>query len=505
MASRAHRVVATLSLLALTAGSLAACDFRVKSDGSTTTADASPDASSPDGSTLQWKDFGDQGRVQTATLTVPLDHGDPSKGTVELFLARHLADPEQRIGSLLVNPGGPGFGGSDYAVYADQVYGADLLQRFDIVGWDPRGTGLSDPAIDCVDDYDAYFAVGDITPDTDAERQELVDLAKRFTEHCIEQSGDFMAYMGTNQSARDMDAIREALGERTISYFGWSYGSELGAVWATLFPDTVRAAVLDGATDPTADSLDRSLQQAAGFEKALDTFLADCSADDTCPFHHGGDSEGAFDDLMERIDENPLPTVDGRPPLTRGMALTSVAQAMYSEDLWPDLRFALAAGDEGDGAPLLALYDQYLQRRDDGTWDDTLEAFQVISCQDTADRGTVEEEDALADRYREVAPRTAPGTSGSYFCTFFPPATDPEIAVTGKGAGPILVMGTTGDPATPLDGTRRMAETLEDGRLVVVEAEGHTGYAIGKCSGKVIEAYLIDPVGKAPADDTACR
>ncbi|MBU6315518.1 MAG: alpha/beta hydrolase [Acidobacteria bacterium] len=499
-----RRAVAALLLLSLGAGSLAACDVRVRT-GTTSTTSAPGGDGTLDESTIEWKDFGSGGRVQTGTLTVPLDHNDPSKGTIELFLARHLADPAERIGSLLVNPGGPGFGGSDYAVYAEQVYGTDLLQRFDIVGWDPRGTGLSDPAIDCVDDYDAWFAVGDITPDTDAERQQLVDLAKDFTGQCVERSGDFMTYMGTNQSARDMDAIRSALGEEKISYFGWSYGSELGAVWVTLFPQTVRAAVLDGATDPTADSLDRSLQQAAGFEKALNTFLADCSADDQCPFHNGGDAEGAFDTLMQRIDENPLPTVEGRPELSRGMALTAVAQAMYSTDLWPDLQSALSAGDEGDGAPLLALYDQYLQRREDGTWDDTLEAFQVISCQDTADRGTVEEEDALAERYREVAPRTAPGTSGSYFCTFFPPAIDPEIPVTGKGAGPILVMGTTGDPATPLEGTRKMAETLEDGRLVVVKAEGHTGYAIGKCSGKVIEAYLIDPAGKAPDDGTECR
>jgi pimeloyl-ACP methyl ester carboxylesterase len=187
------------------------------------------------------------------------------------------------------------------------------------------------------------------------------------------------------------------------------------------------------------------------------------------------------------------------------MALTAVAQAMYSADLWPSLQSALVAAEEGDGAPLLELYDMYLQRRDDGTWDDSLEAFQVISCQDMAERATVEEEDALAEKFREVAPRTAPGTSGSYFCTFFPPAVDPQVPITGKGAGPILVMGTTGDPATPLEGTRRMAEALDDGRLVVVTAEGHTGYSPGRCSGDVIEAYLIDPVGKAPADGTECR
>ena len=173
----------------------------------------------------------------------------------ELYLARHLATkPDERIGTLLVNPGGPGFGGSELAVHADQIYGQTLLDHFDIVGWDPRGTGASEPAIDCIDDYDHFFAGADITPDDEAERQQLVDLAKEFADDCVDKNADILQYVGTNNSARDMDAIRRALGEDTISYFGFSYGSELGATWATMFPDTVRAAVLDGAVDPTADA-----------------------------------------------------------------------------------------------------------------------------------------------------------------------------------------------------------------------------------------------------------
>ena len=192
-------------------------------------------------------------RVEIGTLTVPMDYTDPSKGTFELNIARHLAmKPNERIGSVLINPGGPGAGGTDFALFAEQNFGQDLLDHFDIVAWDPRGTGKTVPHIDCTDNYDHFFATGDITPDTPAERQQLVDLAKEFASDCIDKNAAFYQYVGTNNSARDMDAIRAALGEAKISYLGFSYGSELGATWATLFPSTVRAAVLDGAVDPTA-------------------------------------------------------------------------------------------------------------------------------------------------------------------------------------------------------------------------------------------------------------
>lgn len=492
-------VALTLAIAVVVAG----CSASTRPSG------GGPDSSAPpgtaDASAFGWQDFGTSGRVQTGHLKVPIDHADPGKGTFDLYVARHLALPDQRIGSLLVNPGGPGFGGSDYAIYADSVYGKELLDKFDIVGWDPRGTGLSEPAIDCIDDYDLYFTGFDITPDTAAERQRIVDSAKDFADQCVAKNREIIDYVGTNQAARDIDSIRSALGEAKISYFGFSYGSELGAVWATLFPNTVRAAALDGAADPTADALDLGLQQSAGFEQALDTFLARCSSTSTCAFHHDGDSEGAFDALMQRLDDQPIPTTDGRPDLTRGMALNGVAQAMYSDSLWPDLEKALADADRGDGAAMLQLMDDYFQRRKDGTWDNGLEAFQVISCADSAERPTVAEEDASAVEYTRVAPRFSPGDIGSYFCTFFPPAADPVVPITGKGAGPILVMGTTGDPATPLEGTRRMATTLENGRLVVVTAEGHTGYLPDSCSGDAIDRYLVDPVKNVPADGASCN
>jgi len=472
--------------------------------GASTPADGSATTAPAVIGQIRWTDFGNTGRVQTGNLLVPLDYHDPSKGTVDLYLTRHLALPKQRIGSLLVNPGGPGFGGSDFALQAEDIYSKSLTDRFDIVGWDPRGTGLSTPTIDCISDYDHFYAGTDITPDTPQERQQLVDLAKEFADDCTAKSGSFMAYMGTNNSARDMDSIRQALGEAKVSYFGFSYGSELGATWVTLFPTTVRAAVLDGAVDPTADATTSGVQQSAGFEQALASFLADCGKNTKCSFRNGGRAATAFDALMAKIDDHPLPTEAGRPPLTRAMALTAVAQALYSPAIWPELQTGLNDAQHGDGTALLHLYDDYYQRRADGTYDNSLEAFQVITCDDHPERPTVAEDDAAAPRYQRAAPRFSPNTTGSYTCTFFPKSIDPMIAPTGKGAGPILVMGTTGDPATPLASTRVMASTLEDGRLVIVKAEGHTGYGANTCSSRVVDNYLIDPVKNAPKNGTTC-
>jgi len=453
---------------------------------------------------ITWQPNADNPRVETGHLRVPADYQHPSQGTFDLYVVRHLADPSQRIGSLLVNPGGPGFGGTDLAVQAEGIYSRTLVDHFDIVAWDPRGTGESAPAIDCISDYDHFFNTSDITPDTPAEHQQIVDLAKEFAGDCVKKN-PMMGFTGTNNSARDMDRIRAALGEDRISYFGFSYGSELGATWVTLFPHTVRAAVLDGAVDPTADLIDSNLQQSAGFEHSLTTFLAKCSADTSCVFHNDGRAEAAFDALMLQIDDHPMKVAGNRPPVTRGVALNAVGQAMYSDSMWPQLAQALADAQHGDAAGLLALSDEYFRRNPNGTWDNSLEAFQVITCEDTVDRPTVAQDDADSAKFRAVAPRFSPSTVGSYFCTFFPPPIDPRVTITGKGAGPVVVVGTTGDPATPLTGTKKMADTLEDGHLVIVNANQHTGYGVDTCAGNKVDQYLIDPTGHVPADGTRCN
>ena len=477
----------------------------VGSDSTPDTSPTSEPAVAPDDPTadwptptIEWEDC--PGRTECGTVEVPIDYTNADSKTASIHLVRLPAtSKDDRIGSLLVNPGGPGFGGSFLAEQATGIYSEEILRRFDIIGFDPRGTGLSTPAIDCVDDYDYWFAGGDITPDTDAEREEAVRWARDYTEECLTKNSDIIEFAGTNNVARDMEMIRRALGEEKISYFGFSYGSELGATWATLFPHTVRAAVFDGAADPEADPVDDVLQQNKGFEDSITRFLDDCDSDPTCPL--SGDAAGKFDAFMAELDENPIPTSPDRPDLSRGMALTAVAQAMYSDSYWPQLADALVAAIDGDGSGLLELWDEYFGRNPDGTWGNELEAFSNILCADRAERLTVEEADALVPRFNENAPRFAPYSTGDYSCSFWPEARDPRVDITGKGAGPIVVIGTTGDPATPLKGTRNMARVLEDGRLIVVEADQHIGYTISMCAVEAVDAYLIDLEPPSERDD----
>ena len=444
------------------------------------------------------------GLVDTGHLTVPLDYADPQGDTIELNVARHRAEGDARIGILFVNNGGPGSAASSMAVNATGWFRPALTDRFDVIAWDPRGTGESGGSVDCIDDneYDRFFASGDITPDDDAEKAELVAIAEEFAARCIERVGRPLQYIGTNNSARDMDALRQALGEEQASFFGFSYGSELGAAWATMFPTTVRAAVLDGAADPNADSIEATRQQWVGFEAALNRFLAKCSADSSCAFYNNGDAEGAFDRLFAELDESPLPGPDGRTDVNLAVAVTGVARAMYSDQFWPALERSLEDASNGDGAGLLALQDGYYQRRDDGTYSNLLESFQAISCADDPERRSVDEADADAEVLIGTAPRLFPYTTGSYTCTFFPAPLDPRVEITGIRAGPIVVVGTTGDPSTPLESSRKMAEALEDGRLVVVEANQHTGYRVNSCIDDTIHDYLVQL--EAPDNEKVC-
>lgn len=471
----------------------------------TTTTSAPPTTDDPTFDAFQWSPLDDEGTVEEGFLDVPLDYDDPDGEQASIYVVRHRAgDPDERIGSLLVNPGGPGFGGSILAEQAEFIYGRDLLDRFDIIGWDPRGTGLSEPAIDCVDDYDPYFGI-ETGPDTPAEETALRDAAAEFGAGCAERSGAFLPFISTVDAARDMDAIREALGEDEISYFGWSYGTQLGATWATLFPDTVRAAVLDGAINPTTGRVQGLIDQAAGFDSTLDSFLAACSSDEDCAFHNDGEAAAAFEALIESLEVTPLETEEGRPPLTDGVFELAVAQALYSESSWPRLADALAAAQEGDGVALLALYDSYYGRFND-SYGNELEAYFAITCADdppTAS-GDAAVEEAIAVRpYFENASRI--GFTQAYelvVCASLPPFGTEPFEITGEGAGPIMVVGNTGDPATPYEGSRVMAETLEEGFFVTVEADTHTAYSISSCAAEAIEAYLLEL--EVPDDELVC-
>lgn len=447
---------------------------------------------------LQWTDAG--GGVDLAQLIVPRDHADPDGETISLFVARHRAtDPKRRIGTLLVNPGGPGAAGSVLAEQAGKVYSKRLLERFDVVGWDPRGVGRSIPAVDCVDDLDPVFSL-DITPDSAADEQALTEQAAAFVAGCTARSGGVLPFVSTEQSARDIESLRVALGEDRVSYFGFSYGSELGATWLTLFPTSVRAAVLDGSIDPRQSAVDESLQQATGFERALDGFLAHCAADKKCEFYNDGNPQQAFVELMATLDASPIVTSKSRVPVTSGVASIAVAQAMYASTVWPRLERALADAVNGRGDGLLALYDGYLGRDGEGGYDNTLEAFFATTCLDGD--ATAADRDVLSRRLAEVAPRMGGLWLEPDVCEGWPVPAPSRPTVTGAGAPPVVVVGTTGDPATPIEASKGMAEALESGILVTVVGDEHTGYGLNDCIDNVVDGYLIDLA--VPAVGTTC-
>jgi pimeloyl-ACP methyl ester carboxylesterase len=493
--------IVTSGILALT---LAACSSSEQSTDDTQNTTQSSTTFSVGG--INWAacpDTAPESLVQCGNLEVPFDYDNPDEGSFVLYIKRRQATvPSERIGSLLVNPGGPGFGGSSLADDAAYYFSENLLNRFDIIGWDPRGTGLTTPAVDCVDSFDEYVGL-DSPPDTPEEKQALIDASQAFNDKCEENAGTILPYISTRASAADMNSIRLALGEEKITYFGFSYGSELGATWATMYPNTVRAAVLDGATDPLSTSTEAGLAQAAGFEKQLTAFLAQCSKKPTCEFHNDGNSEDAIDALLLDLDANPLVVSATRTPVTQGVAFTAIAQAMYSDSYWPQLQSALADAQKGDGADLLALYDDYYQRNLDGSYGNQLEAFLAISCLDDPGASSIEEVDASVDAFVAAAPRLGANFAHGYSCALWPVPQAQQVTVSGKGAGPIIVIGTTGDASTPLSSSRKMAKALESGVLLVVEADQHTGYGINTCIIMEVDNYLIDLT--VPVNETICK
>jgi pimeloyl-ACP methyl ester carboxylesterase len=481
--------------------------------GSSSTTDSSSDNSTSDSiappfvpASFVWQACDDSASttsVQCSTLDVPFDYSDPSAGTFSLYVRlRPATNPSLRIGSMMVNPGGPGFGGSSLADDAEYYFSADITDHFDVIAWDPRGTGKSTPSVDCVDDYDQYFGI-DSPPESPDEKQALIDASQAFNDECVANSGEILPYISTQASATDMNSIRQALGEVKISYFGFSYGSELGATWATMFPQTVRAAVLDGAVDPLATSAEEGMAQAKGFEDQLSTFLAACSKNKACAFYNGGKSESAFDSLLLDLDAKPLVVSANRTAVTQGVAFTAIAQAMYSDDYWMQLEKALADAQQGLGAGLLKLYDDYYQRKVDGSYGNELEAFLAISCLDDPGATSIEQVDAAVPAFIAAAPRLGANFGYGYSCALWPVKPAIKIDVTGKGAGPIVVVGTTGDAATPLTSTRKMAAALEKGILLIVEANQHTGYGANECITQAVDSYLIDLT--VPVNETICQ
>jgi pimeloyl-ACP methyl ester carboxylesterase len=444
---------------------------------------------------------------------VPRDHERPDDGDVSLAVVRLPAtDSGQRIGSLVVNPGGPGGSGVRYARAAERVITANVRNRFDIVGFDPRGVAMSEP-VDCLSDaeLDTFLAI-DGSPDTARERKRLVTEAREFAAGCGRRSGQLLPHLSTADAARDMDVLREALGEERLTYLGKSYGTLLGATYAELFPRRVGRLVLDGAIDPTLSGGEIGVAQAEGFEGALRAFVQDCQALEDCPLRGGptADVDSGVDqvaDLLAEVDRAPLPG-EGDRELTQSLALLGVVAALYDEaNGWPVLRLALGRAFDGDGSVLLTLADFYTERQRDGSYTSNQnEATYAVTCLDRAEPTDV---DAYAADARDFARRSP--LFGAYVawstlpCASWPaPPVSRPHPIRAPGAAPILVVGTVRDPATPYVWAQALAEQLESGVLLSYDGDGHTAYARGsECIDDAVERYLID--GEVPPADTVCE
>ncbi|GAA3156238.1 alpha/beta fold hydrolase [Streptomyces virens] len=452
---------------------------------------------------------GDRGEWSCATMKAPLNWDEPDGDTIDLALIRAVSSgpASERIGSLIFNFGGPGVSG----VTTLPAFGPDyarLRTRYDLVGFDPRGVGRSAPA-KCLDDrqLDAYLQQ-DATPDDNAERTELVDDTEEFNAACEKNSGRILPHVRTTDAAQDLDLMRQVLGDEKLHYFGVSYGTELGGVYAHLFPKKVGRAVFDAVVNPAENAEEGSLGQARGFQLALDNYAEHCvSQPEGCPV---GDSAQDVQDriagLLKDLDARPIPGVFPR-ELTQTVATSGIAQALYSQKLWEFLTQGLEQAYDGDGTILMLLSDSMTGRGENGEYSNLVAANTAVNCADRKARHTPADVERRLPEFRAASrlfgDYMAWGLTGCTGWAVPGAAEDPDVSA--PGAAPILVIGNTGDPATPYEGARRMVEELGAGVGVELtyEGQGHGAYTSkNRCVQQAVHGYLLD--GKVPAAGTVC-
>jgi pimeloyl-ACP methyl ester carboxylesterase len=434
-------------------------------------------------------DWSSCGTAECAELDVPVDYDDPDGETLTLSISRVPATGD-RVGALFVNPGGPGGTATDFAASLGFALPDEVTEAFDIVGVDPRGLGAS--AIDCGGDMTELYGL-DYSIDSPEDTTELLAVSQEYVDGCEQDAGDLLAHLGTENVARDIDAVRAAMGDEQLNYLGFSYGTAIGQQLAELFPDRVRAMILDGVLDLGPTGVETAVSQAAGFEVALQAWADDCDADSSCPL--APDAMGAIDELQDKVEQAPIPA-DPR-DLGPGELSTGLALPLYSETLWPDLSDAVADALDGDGTGMVDLADQYIGVAD-------FSIYFAVNCLDFEWPESPEEllaagADAAAD-----SPHFGEPIVNDYVrCAMWPVEEEPMTAVTAAGAPPILVVSTTNDPATPYEAGVRTAERLESGVLLTYEGDGHTVVANGvPCVDDAAAAYLVDL--EVPDDGLTC-
>ncbi|MEO9010288.1 MAG: alpha/beta hydrolase [Nakamurella sp.] len=446
-------------------------------------------------------------KIQCARLTVPLDYAHPDGTTITIAVVRQEATGA-RIGSVVFNPGGPGASGvSVVASLAQYGIDPDLAARFDFIGFDPRGVGSSEPRIACQSDKSqdkgrAENWPGFMVSSTPAEVDAANNVSKEFVADCVKTiSGEgvdgkaFLAQVGTTNVAKDLDVLRAALGDSKLTYVGWSYGTSIGTQYAEQFPTKVRAMILDGAVDPAVDTATDSLQQTTAFQKAFDKFAAWCAPRQGCPWSNAADAVKRFQSFAQPLMKTPLALSDGR-VLSFLDAVIGVANALYSDTSWPALQQAVSDLASGHGEALMALADEYNGRDSSGHYSGMLEAFTAIRCMDSdriTDAATTTELNRKLIKAAPFQDNGQPAAAVFDTCAFWPvPPTLLPHTPHPTGLTPVLVVSTTGDPATPYQSGVDLAKDLK-GRLLTVEGTRHTGYMLSglQCVDTIGDKYLI--------------
>jgi pimeloyl-ACP methyl ester carboxylesterase len=455
---------------------------------------------------LAWSDCGGD---QCAKLTVPIDYSHPNGATIRLALLKVAAtNPAGRKGYLVVNPGGPGGSGVDYAKAADYIVSVPVRAAYDIVGFDPRGVGASSP-IKCLTDRELDNFLGtDPAPDNKIGEQHYADLSKAFADKCKASGGPLVGHVSTIEAAKDMDVLRAALGETKLDYLGKSYGTFLGATYADLFPTKVGRFVLDGAEDPNTSSSQVNEGQAVGFETATRAYVQDCVDKGDCPL--GASLASGMLNLrafLTQLDASPLPLHDPYvKSLTEGWGSLGVAYAMYDQGLWSQLTAALRSAFGGNADPLMTLADSYADRSSKGVYGDNLmQVIYAVNCLDRSDTRDLAHYESQSRLLSAEAPTWGPFLAWSSLpCGYWPvPANNVPKKIRAAGSGPIVVVGTTRDPATPYKWAQGLASELQNGHLVTFNGDGHTAYMrSNSCVDDAVDAYLLE--GRVPPAGLKC-